>query len=132
MSSRITDRRQARRCCRLEDHGVMAVRIRPGHHALVVDLSAGGALIETAHRLLPGTVVELLMETSNDRTVVRGRVLRCSVACVRPSAMSYRGAIGFDRALAWHAPHGVAEPRLPIGGKRPETGFRADATPEAV
>jgi len=125
------ERRQTRRRTRVEDHGIVAVRVRPGYDAKVVDFSAGGALIETVHRLMPGRSVELLMETSTSTEAVRGRVLRSAVASVRPSSISYRGAIGFDRALAWYA-NDAGDYRPPIGASRPGTDFRADATPQVI
>jgi hypothetical protein len=68
---------------------------------MLIDISSGGALIETGHRLLPGTSVELLLERHHYRASVRGRVLRCSVVRLHPSSVCYRGAIGFDRSLPW-------------------------------
>jgi hypothetical protein len=73
--------------------------VRPGHAAVVVDVSPHGALIETAYRLLPGTIVDLHVETADRRESVRGRVLRSVVAGVNAGGISYRGAIGFDSAL---------------------------------
>jgi hypothetical protein len=67
----------------------------------LIDVSAGGALIESAHRLLPGTKIELHLETHDHRTIVRARVLRCAVVVVHASGISYRGAVCFDRGLAW-------------------------------
>jgi hypothetical protein len=131
MTERTTERRCASRRWRIEEHGIVTARIRPGHDAAVVDVSEHGVLIETPHRLLPGASVELMMETSTNKTAVRGRVLRSAVACVRPSSISYRGAIGFDRALAWYS-DGTGEARTADGAKRPGTGFRADATPQVV
>jgi hypothetical protein len=131
MTARAPDRRQTRRSSRAEDHGIVAVRIRPGYDARVVDFSAGGALVETVHRLMPGRSVELLMETSTNTEAVRGRVLRSSVATVHPSSISYRGAIGFDRALAWYA-NDAGGYRPAIGASRPGTDFRADATPQVI
>ena len=95
------DRRQTRRHLDTDEHGVVSTRVRPGHRAKLIDISAGGALVETAHRLLPGTSVELHVETRSHRTNVRGRVLRCAIVLVRPSWVCYRGAIGFDRHLPW-------------------------------
>jgi hypothetical protein len=68
---------------------------------MLINISAGGALIDTQHRLLPGASVDLHVERNNYRASVRGRVLRCAVVRVRASNMSYRGAIGFDRCLPW-------------------------------
>ncbi len=101
MSRGPTDRRHSPRHHCVEDHGIVSTRVRPGHRAMLINISAGGALIETPHRLLPGTNVELHVERNNYRANVRGRVLRCAVVRVRPSWLCYRGAIGFDRCLPW-------------------------------
>ncbi len=82
-------------------HEPVRARIRPGYIAALIDVSTGGALIETSRRLLPGAVVEIYMETESRRASVRGRVLRCAVVKVRPSAMHYRAAIQFDSYLPW-------------------------------
>jgi hypothetical protein len=95
------ERRRMRRHRHVDEHGIVAARVRPGHRARVIDVSAGGALIETSHRLLPGTVVELHVERGSEHTRVRGRVLRCAVVKVRPTWVCYRGAIGFERHLPW-------------------------------
>lgn len=124
------DRRTTRRRTAGEEHDAVTVRIRPGHAARLIDLSAGGALVETNCRLLPGTDVELHVETSTKRTNVRGRVLRCAVVHLHPRAVTYRGAIGFDRHLPWLAEedgYGV-----PGGEKRSGLPFRAPATPNVV
>jgi hypothetical protein len=125
-----SDRRRVRRHKHVEDHGVVSVRIRPGHPAAVVDVSAGGVLIETSHRLRPGHGVELHMETKSRRASVRGRVLRCAVAQVRPSYVCYRGAIGFDAPLPWL----VEDEGYPVPHAQTRAGepFRATATPEIV
>jgi len=132
MTERSTERRSASRRGRAEDHGILMVRIRPGHHAAVVDVSNHGVLIETPHRLLPGAAVELMMETSTNKTAVRGRVLRSTVSCVRASSVSYRGAIGFDRPLSWYGDDRVGGERTTGVEQRAGTGFRADATPQVV
>jgi hypothetical protein len=101
MSESTKDRRQTRRLLHSDEHGIVSTRVRPGYRAKLIDVSADGALIETNHRLLPGTCVELHVETRSHRTNVRGRVLRCAIVLVRPSWVCYRGAIGFDRHLPW-------------------------------
>lgn len=97
----IVDRRHARRSRIPSEHGVLRARVRPGHEASVVDISAHGALIETAHRLLPGSFVQLHFETSHERAAVRARVLRCWVTSLLATCVSYHGAVHFDRALWW-------------------------------
>jgi hypothetical protein len=95
------ERRAAARLHGIEEHGIVAARVRPGYRVSVVDVSAGGALVEGTYRLLPGVTVELHVETANRRAAIRGRVLRCVVACLRPSFVCYRGAICFEDDLPW-------------------------------
>jgi hypothetical protein len=93
------ERRGQRRASDAVEHGIVCARVRPGHAAIVVDVSPDGALIETGHRLLPGTVVVLHFESLDRRESLRGRVLRSTVAGVRASGISYRGAIHFETPL---------------------------------
>jgi hypothetical protein len=130
MSHPISDRRQTERHRHIDVHGVVSTRVRPGNHARLIDVSAGGALIETSHRLLPGASVELHMESKTGRTTVRGRVLRCSVVRVRPTFVCYRGAIGFDRHLPWFVE--ASGYPVPSVDMRPAEPMRADATPQVL
>jgi hypothetical protein len=108
VDSGLADRRRWPRHHRIEDHGIVNTRVRPGHRAMLINISASGALIETPYRLLPGANVDLHVDRNNYRASVRGRVLRCSVVRVRAASISYRGAIGFDRCLPWFVePEGV-------------------------
>lgn len=101
MSSDAPDRRGMRRLEAFDQHRIVSTCVRPGQGARLIDVCAGGALIETSHRLLPGTSVELQVETGTDRASMHGQVLRCSVVRVRPTWVCYRGAIAFDRYLPW-------------------------------
>lgn len=89
----------------LEGHGIQSMQVRPGHQAMLINISAGGALIETGHRLLPGSNVDLVLERGQCRASVRGRVLRCTVVRLQSASICYRGAIGFDRSLPWFVEH---------------------------
>jgi hypothetical protein len=62
----------------------------------VLDLSCGGALLESATRMLPGARAELQL-IGDSRFVVRGRIVRCGVIRLEP--LAYRGAIAFDDLL---------------------------------
>jgi hypothetical protein len=101
MSHSSFDRRGARRLDAFDQHRIVSACVRPGHRVRLIDVSSGGALIETNHRLLPGASVELQVETGTARTSVRGQVLRCAVVRLRPTWVCYRGAIAFDRHLPW-------------------------------
>lgn len=104
--TRAADRRRTRRRTALADHGIVSAHVRPGRLVALVDVSAGGALVDSPHRLLPGTVVELQLETETRRASMRGCVVRCCVIRVRSAAVCYRGAIAFDHHLAWFADAG--------------------------
>jgi hypothetical protein len=95
------DRRRNRRAASIQDHKIVEARVRPGHDVSLVDISAEGALVDAAHRLLPGASIELQLATRDRRLSVRGRVLRCTVARLNASVVWYRAAIGFDRHLPW-------------------------------
>ena len=123
------ERRLTRRHVESDEHGIVSTRVRPGHRAKLIDVSAGGALIETTHRLLPGTSIELHVETRSHRTNVRGRVLRCAIVLVRPSWVCYRGAIGFDRHLPWLLDDSE---RARDGSTRSGVPARATATHEVI
>jgi hypothetical protein len=107
------ERRRARRYSQIVEHRITMARVRPDHRARVIDVSAGGALLETQCRLLPGNRVELHMETSDkERVTIQGHVVRCAVARVHPSFICYRGAVAFDRHLPWfNEEFGCAVPR---------------------
>jgi hypothetical protein len=130
MTPSIPNRRQTRRRRHIDEHGIVSTRVRPGHRARLIDVSAGGALIETSHRLLPGTSVELQIETDSRRASVRGRVLRSAVVRVRPTFVCYEGAIGFDQHLPWLVDEaGYAVPSVDAGSAQP---YRGDATPQVI
>jgi hypothetical protein len=79
-------------------------RLRPGRTAHVLDLSAGGALIETDWRLLPGTRVELQLGQPAAQVNVAGKILRCHVALVDRERIRYRGALSFEKRLSFGEP----------------------------
>jgi hypothetical protein len=61
-----------------------------------VNVSGGGALVETSARLLPGTAI-VLHVVSDDRTIaLPARVTRCYVCAIDKAAgVRYRGALAF-------------------------------------
>ena len=99
------ERRQGSRHEGTDAHGIQSMQLRPGRRAMLINIGAGGALIETGHRLLPGSNVDLVLERSQYRASVRGRVLRCAVVRLQSASICYRGAIGFDRSLPWFVEH---------------------------
>jgi hypothetical protein len=74
-------------------------RLKYGPGVRLIDVSAGGALIETQMPLRPdaGLVLELIGYRSV--TVAESQVIRCHVAGVRSDRVLYRGACVFARRL---------------------------------
>ena len=100
-----TERRRHTRRQDPGDHGIGSARLRPGYDVSVIDVSAGGVLIESDRRLLPGAAVELnLRRAHRPPEIVRGHVVRSVVARLRPNMVCYRSAIRFDSELRWPTP----------------------------
>jgi hypothetical protein len=74
-------------------------KLRPGRPAHIIDVSAGGALIETDWRLLPGVRVDLQVGEPVALYNVRARILRCHVALLDRERIRYRGALMFEEQL---------------------------------
>lgn len=101
MEAALSDRRRALRRRSIEEHGIVSARVRPGYEAELIDVSAGGALVECVRRLLPGTAIALYLVGGERCALVRGRVLRCAVVRLKATSICYRGAIAFDCDLHW-------------------------------
>lgn len=109
------ERRASRRRTSDDIPWLSEAKLRPGLDADVIDLSRGGALVETHRRLLPGTRVVLQLLGREVGLVVPATVLRCYVtAVIRDRGVRYRGALVFDKTLdadrEWDARAGYAIP----------------------
>jgi hypothetical protein len=103
------DRRASPRVPAFNIAGMERARLRPGRMAHIVDLSSGGALIETDWRLLPGVRVELQLGEPVPLFRVAGRILRCHVSLLARERIRYRAALMFEEQLLFGevATHGV-------------------------
>ena len=126
-----SDRRRTPRRLTLEEHGIARALVRPGREVALVDVSAGGALLESVHRLLPGSLIDLHLASPGRAVSIRGRVLRCVVARLRPTGVRYHGAIKFDRDLGWFEDHDTVGYSVPAAETRDFPPSRGDATREA-
>lgn len=104
-SGRVERRRHVRRP--VADLGwSRAARLRPGLEAAVMDLSLGGARVETGTRLRPGMKAVLQLTTTDGESRVSGEVVRAWVSAIHADrGVLYGGALRFDRAMA--RPDGV-------------------------
>ena len=92
------DRREHRRFSGHELPGLRSARIRFGPLVSVVDVSAGGALVETEARLRPESEAVLELLGNLGRTVVPFRVGRWQVTALN-GPLRYRGACAFTQPL---------------------------------
>ena len=95
-----TERRQHPRNRPGKELGLF-VRFKAGLNAAVVDLSAGGILVETRQRLHPGSKIELRFFDQHRAATIRGEVLRSTVSKLMSASIWYRGAIRFEHPLVW-------------------------------
>jgi hypothetical protein len=114
------------------EHGILSARVRPGRTATIIDISPGGASIEVACRLLPGTTVELRLDTSDHQADLKGCILRCSVVRLRSNSVSYRAAIAFDREWPLFLADAASEYPVPRGEIGPAHGDGVGPSRSAV
>jgi hypothetical protein len=92
---------ERRREARVTARGVRA-RVRPGHTLAVVDVSAGGALVEASCQLRPGARIDVHLENDDRRETVGARVTRCAVATIdATTGITYRAALCFVERCEW-------------------------------
>jgi hypothetical protein len=97
---------------------VRAARLSLGQGVSLVDLSAGGALLDSPVPLRPNSVLGLEIVGAGVFTVVQFRVLRCEVGGLQPERTTYRGACEFTRILD-------------LPGVQPTSGLRGPSAPIA-
>lgn len=102
-----SDRRQFRRFAASELPGIRSARIKFGPSVALVDVSAGGALLETDTSLKPDSEALLELVGSAGEAVVPFRVVRCQISALNGSPR-YLGACAFKEPLdldelAWTA-----------------------------
>lgn len=92
---------------------VRTVRLKSAGDVSLVDLSAGGALLDADVPLRPGAVLSLEIVGDSLETVVSLRVLRCHVAALTSDSARYRGACEFTRPLELPDIHPHSDPTAP-------------------
>jgi hypothetical protein len=94
------DRRADARLTLSELPWLERVRLKYGPTVTVLDLSAGGAQIEThGHRLNPGSTVVVEITGGEKDITAAAQVVRCELAGVSPQPI-YRGGLAFRRPIA--------------------------------
>lgn len=77
-----------------------SVRLLAGPEVCLVDVSRGGALLESETPLPPGTRICIRLVTTDTTLLIAGRVLRSRVSCLQPGLVRYRSAVQFDEEVA--------------------------------
>lgn len=119
-SERRTDTRFGR-----EVLGSIHATVRPGCAVRLIDLSAGGALVEANRPLAPGGRVHLQFDRGARRFNVGAHVLRCAVWALDADAgIVYRGALKFEQRCdgLWEAHTRGGYRRLPQHHERTTPG----------
>ena len=80
----------------------LRANLRPGCVVLLVNVSAGGAMVQAARPLRPGARVQLRVTTTSRQVAMAATVLRCEVwSLVGTDGVIYRGALRFDQRVEW-------------------------------
>lgn len=99
---------------------VTRATLRPGCAVLLVDLSAGGALVQALRPLRPGARVLLQLVTRERTFSLAAHVLRCAVWSLDThDGATYRGALKFEDRCEW-----FWEPETRVGSAIP---YRANS-----
>ena len=93
------DRRADRRHRDHELHWIRHARLSAGHSVSIIDLSAGGALVDSPTPLRPDSILTLLIEGRGFDESIPFRVVRCQVGSIQAGQAIYRGACEFTRRL---------------------------------
>jgi hypothetical protein len=96
--------------------GITRATLRPGCSVRVVNVSAGGALVQGGRPLRPGARVHVQLVTSCRVFALVARVLRCTVWMLDShDGATYRGALQFEERceLFWE-PGTLPGSRVPI------------------
>jgi len=104
---------------RLRDHElewIRHARLSAGKGVSLVDLSAGGALLDSPVPLRPASLLTLEIIGQGIETSVQFRVLRCEVGAIGPAGPTYRGACKFTRLLELPGIRPAAAPESSGGG----------------
>jgi hypothetical protein len=103
------ERRAHRRLTVAELSWLRHARIKYGPDVSLIDLSVGGAQIETtSYPPQPGSTVVIELAAGDRTWPVPARVLRCRLASLSPHA-TYRGAVAFKRPFDFEEIAGVVQ-----------------------
>jgi hypothetical protein len=92
------DRRAYERIAVTDLPWVKGARLKYGAPLSLIDLSIGGAQVESAVTLRPGSTIVVQIHGEDKDIALASQVLRCHIAAIAPVA-TYRGALAFKRTV---------------------------------
>ena len=92
------DRRAFERVAVTDLPWVKGARLKYGAPLSLIDLSIGGAQVESAVTLRPGSTIVVQIHGEDKDIALASQVLRCHIAAIAPVA-TYRGALAFKRVV---------------------------------
>ena len=97
----------------------MKTTLRPGNSVVLVNLAAGGALVQSRRPLRPGARIHVQITGGTHIVRVGGHVLRCMVESVSADEVTYLGALEFDTLcdLPWAERRITGDPRRRDSGE---------------
>jgi hypothetical protein len=140
------DRRVHQRLRDRELAWVRSARLSAGKGVTLVDLSAGGTLLDSPVPLRPASVLTLQFSGRGVDMAVEFRVLRCQVGAIGAGGPTYRAACEFTQLIQLPGQHARSLQDAPIGASvdldvalkqlvqraGPEGSLDADCTIEAL
>ncbi|MBZ5496081.1 MAG: PilZ domain-containing protein [Acidobacteriia bacterium] len=78
---------------------LQSVELTNGNAVNLVNISRGGALVETEARMIPGVSICIRLVAADAVFMLRGRVLRSRALSLRGSTILYESAIAFNEEL---------------------------------
>jgi hypothetical protein len=102
--------------------GLRLLRLKNGPELQIVDLSRGGALLESRVQMKPGAVVTFELKSHDSLIEIPSEVLRCQLARFDRGATLYRGACMFTSPVAIES---MLRPSPPVAPAPPSTSVAA-------
>ena len=101
------DRRAHRRLRDDELRWIRSARLSVGQKVSIVDLSVGGALVDSPTALRPDSLLTLQIDGRGFEKSIPFRVLRCQIGALQPGHTIYRGACEFTTLIQLPVDHPV-------------------------
>ena len=114
------DRRAHARLTGAELEWLREIRLKSGPSVKLVDLSRGGALLDSRVQMRPGSVITLEITAPSSSVEMSSRILRCHLSQIGGGAAIYRGACMFTEPLLIEDIRRAAAPAAEPAEGRPD------------